>query len=186
MRRAPSALHRGFPGLRSLCGLALGACAWLGLAGETLAAAPRPGPDFSFDGVGGKKSLRSLRGQPVVLVIAKSPKARTFRKQAKLLEPIYQEFAAKNVVFVAIFSETAGDVGSNIPFVLANNGPAVASAYDMRGDILVAVLGKDGNIDYVTDKRVPAYRVREVIQNSFEVQNQARKETPKGPPVVPR
>ncbi len=160
----------------------LAAVAVLGFATESFAASPRPAPDIAFGGIGGKKTLRSLRGQPVVVVIAKSPKARAFRKQMKVLAPIYQEFASRNVVFVAAFAEQEGEVQSNIPFTLASNGPGAASAYDFRGDIVVAVIGKDGNLDLVTDKVVPAYRVREVIQNSFEVQNQARKERPKGPP----
>jgi hypothetical protein len=51
----------------------------------------------------------------------------------------------------------------------------------MKDDIFVAIIGKDGNLDLYADHLVPAWRVREVIVNSFEVQNQARKEQPKGP-----
>lgn len=148
------------------------------------AATPRPAPDFTFEGVGGKKSLRSLRGQPVVLVIAKSPKTKAFRKETESLEEIYHEFAGKGVVFVAAFSEAEGEVKSNIPFVLANNAGSVASAYDLRKDIVVAVIGKDGNLDLITGQMVPAWRIREVIANNFETQNLARKEQPKGPPAV--
>ncbi len=159
----------------------LAALALVGITGSAFAGTPRPAPDFGFDGVGGKKSLRGLRGQPVVLVITKTPKTKNFRKEMKTLEPIYNAFAGKSVVFVAAFSEGEGEVPSNIPFVIANNGPGLASTYGMSGDILVAVIGKDGNLDYVADHLVPAWRVREVIVNSFEVQNQARKEQPKGP-----
>jgi hypothetical protein len=159
------------------------AAAWLGLAIPSVAGTPRPAPAFSYDAVGGKKTLRNLRGQPVVLVVSKSPKTRAFRKQLKALKPIYQEFASRNVVFVAAFSEADGEVPSNIPFVIANNGPGTAAAYDLQDDIIVAIIGKDGNLDLITDKVLPAFRIREVIQNSFEVQNAARKETPKGPPV---
>lgn len=146
------------------------------------AAVPRPAADFSFDGIGGKKGLRSLRGQPVVVVIAKDPGSRAFRKQLKALAPIYQEFASRKVVFVAAFSEAPGEVKSNIPFVLAAHGAAVASAYDFQGDLTVAIIGVDGNLDLITGKVTPAFRIREVIQNSFSVQDAARKETPKGPP----
>lgn len=146
-------------------------------------AIPRRAPEFSFDGAGGKKGLRSLRGQPVVLVVSKSPKTKAFRKQLKALLPIYQEFASRKVVFVAAFSESDGEVPSNIPFVIANNGPAIAAAYDLGDDLILAIIGRDGNLDLITDKILPALRIREVIQNSFVVQNEARKETPKGPPA---
>jgi len=142
----------------------------------------RPAPDFTFPGVGAKKSLRSLRGQPVVVVIARSPETKDFRKQAKRLAPIYQEFASRGTVFVAVFSEKDGEVQSNIPFVVANNGPAVAAAYGLTGDFHVAIVGPDGNLDLATEKILPAFRIREVIQNSFTVQQSARKEAPKGPP----
>jgi hypothetical protein len=153
-------------------------------ASETFAASPvvRPAPDFSFAGISARKSLRSLRGQPVVLVIARSPDAREFRKQAKRLAPIYQEFASRGTVFVAAFSEKEGQVPSNIPFVVATNGPAVASAYGLREDFLIAIIGRDGNLDLSTDEVLSAFRIREVIQNSYVVQQSSRKEKPKGPP----
>ena len=142
----------------------------------------RPAPDFAIPGVS-KKSLRSLRGQPVVLIIAKSPEEKPFKKQLKALAPIYQEFASRGTVFVAAFSEAGGQLPSNIPFVVANNGAPVASAYGFGGEIGVAVIGQDGNLDLITDKILPALRIREVILNSYVVQNAARKELPKGPPL---
>jgi hypothetical protein len=152
--------------------------------GDAVAASPvvRPAPDFSYVGAGGRKTLRNLRNQPVVIVIAASPDTRAFRKQAKALAPIYQEFASRGTVFVAAFSEKDGQIPSNIPFVVAANGPAVANAYGHREDITVAIIGRDGNLDLITDKVLPAFRIREVIQNSYVVQQAARKEAPKGPP----
>ena len=163
-------------------GFAAGSLAIAAL-GSLNAASPvvRPAPDFSFAGPT-KKSLRGLKSQPVVVVIAHAPDSRAFRKQAKLLAPIYQEFASRGTVFVAAFSEKEGQIPSNIPFVVANNGASVASAYGMKDDILVAIIGRDGNLDLVTDKVLPAFRVREVIQNSYTVQEAARKEAPKGAP----
>jgi hypothetical protein len=143
----------------------------------------RPAPDFSFAGVGAKKSLRSLRGQPVVVVIARSPDTGDFKKQAKRLAPIYQEFASRGTVFVAAFSERDGQIPSNIPFVVAANGPALATAYGLSEDFRLAIVGQDGNLDLVTDKVLPAFRIREVIQNSYAVQQAARKVAPKGPPT---
>ena len=153
-------------------------------AGHAWAASPvvRPAPDFSFIGVGGKKSLRGLRGQPVVLLISRSPDTGAFKKQAKRLAPIYQEFASRGTVFVAAFSEKEGQIQSNIPFVVASNGPSVAAAYGLTDDLRIAIIGKDGNLDLETDKVLPALRIREVIQNSYVVQEAARKAAPKGPP----
>ena len=71
---------------------------------------------------------------------------------------------------------------SNIPFALAANPAAVAAAYGMRGDFLIAVIGRDGNLDLVTDKPIAGARVFEVIKNNFDVQEKARRELPKGPP----
>lgn len=166
-------------GTALLAGLA---CAFA--AAGAIAASPvvRPAPDFAFAGVGNKKSLRSLRGQPVVLVIARSPDTSEFKKQAKRLAPIYQEFASRGTVFVAAFSEKDGQIPSNIPFVVASSGASVAGAYGMKDDFRIAVIGRDGNLDLETDKVLPAFRIREVIQNSYEVQQAARKEAPKGPP----
>jgi hypothetical protein len=174
LSRRPFAWFRG-----SALALAAVAC-----IGNAVAASPvvRPAPDFSYTGAGGRKTLRNLRNQPVVVVITASPDTKAFRKQAKALAPIYQEFASRGTVFVAAFSEKEGQIPSDIPFVVAANGAAVANAYGHREDITIAVIGRDGNLDFITDKVVPAFRIREVIQNSYVVQQAARKEIPKGPP----
>ncbi len=169
------------------CGLAaalLTASASFLAVDHARAASPvvRPAPDFSFVGIGAKKGLRGLRGQPVVLLISRSPDTKAFKKQAKRLDPIYQEFASRGTVFVAAFSEKEGQIESNIPFVVASNGASVAAAYGLNDDLRVVIIGKDGNLDLETDKILPALRIREVIQNSYEVQQSARKGIPKGPP----
>ena len=154
------------------------------LAATLFAANPvvRPAPDFTYSGIGGNKSLRSLHGQPVLVLVTKSPKTKAFRKQLKDIASIYQEFASRGTVIVAAFSEGDGEVQSNIPVVVASNGAAVASAYGLSGDFAIAIIGRDGNLDLLTDKVLPAFRIREVIQNSFDVQNTARKVMPSGPP----
>jgi peroxiredoxin len=143
----------------------------------TASAAPsgvvRLAPDFSFPGVGNKaKSLKSLRGQPVVLIIAQSPKNGDFKKEVKFLREIYQQFASKQVVFVAAFTGEADGLKSDIPFAVANNGAAVASAYGLtdKDKFNIVIIGKDGNLDYQTNKVLPPERVRDVIQNSYAVQ----------------
>jgi len=135
------------------------------------AAVVRLAPDFSFPGAGNKaKSLKSLRGQPVVLIVAKSPKSGDFKAQAKYLREIYQQFASKQVVFVAAFTEQQGLIKSDIPFALADNGAAIAGAYGVTDKFNIVIIGKDGNVDYQTRKVLPPERVRDVIQNSYAVQ----------------
>ncbi len=136
----------------------------------------RPAPNFTFPAPGNKSaSLRSLRGQAVVLLIGDSARQRAVRRQVSYLEEIYQQFASRQVVFVAAFREGDAPVKSNIPFVLANNGPAVAAAYGGNDDFQLVIIGKDGNVDYQTGKVCTGQRVRDVIQNSFAVQAAARK-----------
>jgi hypothetical protein len=172
IRRAPSAIRT----------LAIAAICAFCPATEAASPVVRPAPDFTFSGIGGTKGLRSLRGHPVVVVVAKSPKSRAFRKQLKAISLIYHEFASRGTVFVCAFAEGDGRVPSNIPFVLTNNGPAVAAAYGMHDGFAVGIIGSDGNLDLTTRDVLPAFRIREVILNSFPVQNNARKELPKGPP----
>jgi peroxiredoxin len=140
------------------------------------AAVVRLTPDFNFPGVGKARSLRSLRGQAVVLLVARSPREGDFKKQLKYLREIYQQFASKEVVFVAALREGQGPIESNIPFAVATNGPAVADAYGVADDFNIVIIGRDGNIDYQTKKVLTSERVRDVIQNSFQIQSSARKQ----------
>jgi peroxiredoxin len=136
----------------------------------------RNAPDFSWPGAGNKnRSLRSLRGQPVIVLIADSPRTGAFRKQVKWLEDNYAQLAAKGAVFVAAFRSGEGPVKSNVPFIVANNGGAVASAYGVEGDFALAVVGRDGNLDYVTDKVRTSQRVHDLIINNYANQAAARK-----------
>ena len=144
----------------------------------------RPAPDFIFSGVGGAKSLRALRGQPVVLIVAKTPKSRAFRKQVQAIEDVYRELASRNAVFAVAFSESGDGVASNVPFVIAENGASVAKAYGLTGDFMLGVVGPDGNLDLATGEVTRGLRIREVILNTFAVQSAARREKPKGPPPI--
>ncbi len=136
------------------------------------AAVVRPSPDFSWQGVGGR--LSKMRGQPVVLVIAKSSDSRAFKKQAKLLREFYQQFAAKQVLFVAAFQEAAPRIPSDIPWIVADNGARIASDYGFK-DFAIVVIGRDGNIDLQTTKITPGERVRAVLVSAFPVQAAERK-----------
>ncbi len=140
------------------------------------AAVVRLAPEFGFPAAGNKvQTLRSLRGRPVVLLITKKQENRDFKKQVKYLKEIYQQFASKQVIFIAALGEGAGPIKSDIPFAVANNGPAVATAYGVTDDFNLVIIGKDGNIDYQTSKVCTPERVRDVIQNSYEVQEVSRK-----------
>jgi peroxiredoxin len=136
----------------------------------------RKAPDVSWPGAGSKnRSLRSLHGQPVVILISDSPRTGAFRKQVKWLQGYYSELAAKGAVFVAAFRSGEALVKSDIPFIVANNGAAVASAYGVEGDFAMVVVGRDGNLDYITHKVRTGQRVRDVIINNFANQAVTRK-----------
>jgi hypothetical protein len=93
----------------------------------------------------------------------------------KWLEDNYGQLAAKGAVFVAALRSGEGPVKSDIPFIVANNGAAVASAYGVQGDFGLAVIGPDGNLDYVTDKVRTGQRVRDLIINNYANQTTTRK-----------
>jgi peroxiredoxin len=139
----------------------------------------RPAPDLLFSGAAGGKvtSLKALRGQPVVLVIAASPRQGAFKEQAEQLEELYRLLAGREAVFIAAFSTTNEDkLKSNIPFAVAQNGPAVAASYGVPpGKFALAVIGEDGNLDLLTRKVSRAERVLEVIDNAYPVQAASRK-----------
>lgn len=148
----------------------------LALAMPFVAAADvvRPAPDFSWQGPGKHNTLKSLRGQPVVLIVAKSARDGAFRKQAKRLKDLYQEFAGRNVVFVAAFEEEGGVIPTDVPFVIANDGAKISADYQVSKHFGVIVIGVDGNQDLVTSKIVPASRIKDVIVNSYPVQSSER------------
>lgn len=136
----------------------------------------RLAPDFTWLTSGGRgASLRSLRGQPVVLVVAQSPRQRIFRAQVGQLQKIYQLLGNERAVTIAAFTQEPGVIRSNIPFVQAANPAAVAAAYGVAGNFAVFIIGKDGNIDVATDRVVPGQRVLDVINNSFVVQRDNRR-----------
>jgi peroxiredoxin len=135
-----------------------------------------PAPDFSIPGVGSKpRTLRSLRGQSVVLLLAKSSKVGALKKQVKNLQELFEQFASKQTVFALAIREGDAQVKSNMPIAVVDNGAAVADAYGMKKDFSIAIIGRDGNLDYITDKVLAPERVRDVVQNAFPVQASLRK-----------
>jgi peroxiredoxin len=106
--------------------------------------------DFLFAGAGGRlSSLKSLRGQPVVLVIAPDADSKLLRKQIDLFEKDYREFASRGTVFFGALSAKSGRVPSNIPFAMASDGAVVARDYGVAGPdgFLVVVIGPDGSVN---------------------------------------
>jgi hypothetical protein len=146
------------------------------LHGVCRAEVVRPAPDFVWLSSGAKgKSLKSLRGQPVVLVVAESPSQRIFRAQVGQLKKVYQLLGNDKMVAVAAFTREPGVIRSDIPFVLAAEPASVSSLYGVQGNFAVFVIGKDGNIDAFSDRVLPGQRIIDIINNSFVVQRDNRK-----------
>lgn len=147
--------------------------ALVALASPVAAEVVRPAPDFSIPGAPGKQSLKGLRGQPVVLLIGKSPKSRAVKKQLKRIQEVYRQFAARNVIFASAMAN-GGEIRSNIPFVPVNDPAKVTSDYGITKGFALIVIGKDGNIDLLTRKVTSGERIRDVVQNAFPVQASER------------
>lgn len=144
------------------------------LAAGAHAAVVRPAPNFGIEGAAKSTSLRSFRGQPVVIVFGRSARDGKFRKQLARLQKVYSQFASEKVVFIAVIQNGPELAPSNIPFALAANPGGVASDYGLAEPFGIAVIGKDGNVDLITSNVIPASRVRDAIFNSYENQIVAR------------
>jgi len=162
--------------MRSLAVLVFSIC----LAGLAVPSAraevARPAPDLKWVDAGGKaQSLTQLRGQPVVVLIAPSPRDWAFRRQLGRLRWVAERLGANKVAFVAAFSGTSGRIPSNIPFAIAADGPKVAYEYGAGERFAIAIIGRDGNLDYFTNKVLPGQRVFDVVANSFVPQTNLRR-----------
>ena len=135
-----------------------------------------PAPDFALIGAGGKLfPLKSLRGQPVVVLVAPSPDAKTLRQEAGRIQELYLQFSARKTVFFAAFTGQTGRVESNVPYAIAQNGAAVAAAYGVTGkEFAVIVIGPDGNVDMVSEKVEGAQRILDIINNNGQAQAATR------------
>ena len=137
----------------------------------------RPAPDFVLLGPGNRAiPSKQFRGQPVVILVAASPEAAPLRKEADRIEHLYLDLSARKTIFVGAF--TAGNgarVASNVPFINAENGAAVARAYGVAGsEFAVIVIGVDGNVDMVSTQVEAAQRILDVINNNGTVQSANR------------
>jgi hypothetical protein len=133
-------------------------------------------PVFSGGAAEGRTiTLSSLKGKPVLLLIAPSPKDRAFRKQVSELRGRYERLAADEIICFAAFTSEGGVIPSNVPFLTVNNPAAVASSYDVTGRFSVAVIGRDGNLDCLSTKPLPGQRILDLINNNASVQEQLRR-----------
>lgn len=136
----------------------------------------RPAPDFAWVGSGGKTAgLKALRGQPLVLIIARSPDQHEFRKQVDRIDHLYLDLSARKTVFLAAFSGQPGRVPSNVPYALAANGAAVAASYGVPANgFAVVVISSDGNMDLFSTQVEAAQRLLDIINNSYQPQAASR------------
>lgn len=136
----------------------------------------RPAPEFFWtDSTGARKSSKELLGRPVILLIADSPREWAFRSQVGQLQKMYERLAAEKAVCVAAFSQQPGVVRSNIPFVSAADGPRASYDLQVERGFAIAVIGKDGNLDYTGTRVVPVQRIYDILDNSFVVQKTLRR-----------
>jgi hypothetical protein len=137
----------------------------------------REAPSFTWtDSTGSAKPLKNLRGQPVVLVIAKGPREWAFRSQVGQLQKIYARFAAEKLLCVAAFSGEQDIIRSNIPFLTVPDGPGTAAAYEVPEGFAIAVIGADGNLDCFSTRVLPAQRIYDILVNSCTNQKQLRRD----------
>ena len=145
-------------------------------ASKPAAGAVRTVPDFTWIGAGGKTYPgKNFRGQPVVILVANSPNEGDLRKQARRIEDKYLDFAAKKTIFVVAFTGAQGRVESDVPFVVAQNGAAVAANFGVQAKRLgIVVLGPDGHVDMTSNQVEGAQRLLDIINNTFQTQAASR------------
>lgn len=159
--------------MKALAALLAALCLSAALQAEVV----REAPAFTWtDSTGSAKQLKNLRGQPVVLVIAKSPREWAFRSQVGQLQKIYARFAAEKLLCVAAFSGEQDIIRSNIPFLTVPDGPGTAAAYEVPTGFAIAVIGADGNLDCFSTRVLPAQRIYDIIVNSYTNQKQLRRD----------
>ncbi len=137
----------------------------------------RLAPDFAWESFNGtSKTLSNLTQQPVILIIAPSPKSSAFKKQLKKIAGLYRQYAGREALFFAAFTQEPGVVESDIPFLYVRDPQAVAASYGLGQEkFALIVIGPDRNIDMVTNNITSGERVRDVIDNSFPRQSVRRK-----------
>lgn len=135
----------------------------------------RKAPGFAGGASAGRSiALSSLRGKPVLLVIAPSPADRSFRRQMSELRGYYERMAARGTLCFAAFTAEGGRIPSNIPFIIVNDPATAASDYGAT-PFAVAVIGPDGNLDCVSSRPLPGQRILDLMQNNASLQEKLRR-----------
>lgn len=144
----------------------------------------RPAPDLSFPTPAGNKTLAQLRGQPVVLLLGDNASRSRVKEQTELLESFYSKLAARKVLFLSAFTNPADhEVKSNIPFTPVLQADAAHIAYQQLAKSTdksakspaIAIIGPDGNVDYLGEKILSGERIREIILNNHSIQTKSRR-----------
>ncbi len=135
----------------------------------------RPAPNFAWQNADHSTStLHSVSGRSVILIVTSNVQDRKFRRQLHELQGVYQALGASRVLAFVAFTQSPGRIPSNVPYIVVSNGPHVASSYGMCDSFGIAIIGRDGNLDYVSNKVVPGQRALDIIRNSFAVQQALR------------
>jgi len=144
---------------------------------QALAEVVRPAPAIAFPADGGKpRTLASIKGQPLILLLADSPSRGSFKAQLKELDGSFDRLAIRGTVVAAAFKGgDPGTVRTNVPLVLLPEGTTACTAFQLKGAFAIVLVGPDGNIDYQTGKVLNMNRILEVMQNSYEIQKAARR-----------
>lgn len=128
--------------------------------------------DFSFrDANGHISSLKSLRGKPVILLIAPSAGKGRFRREVKAINRASRSFAARKAVFVAAFVQDGEMMRGDLPFLLATDASRIATTYGIDTNSYgLFVIGPDGNLDLRSTRVLSAQKIIDAIDNSYVVQ----------------
>lgn len=136
----------------------------------------QPAPEIQWVTPTGKIEGRAaFKDQPVVVLIAPTPRTRAFRAQLRNLREVAERLGAHKTVFIAAFTREAGSVPSNIPFVIARDGARVGADFNAGDRFAIAIIGRDGNLDYLTHRVLPGQRVLDVVGNSYVQQTRMRR-----------
>lgn len=134
-----------------------------------------PAPDFTWRQQGEIKHLSSLQGQPVLLLIAPSPKSWDLYRQLNALKGNYEHLANEHLICLAAFTQEEGPVRSNIPFITVEHGSAVGAAYSATDHFALALIGPDGNLDCFSTHVLAGQRIDDLIDASYVNQTKMRR-----------
>lgn len=137
----------------------------------------RPAPNFTWQNAEHSTStLHSISGRSVILIVTPDVQNPKFRRQIHELQGVYQALSASRVLPFVAFTQSPGRIPSNVPYIVVSNGPRVASSYGMWNSFGIAIIGRDGNLDYISNKVVAGQRALDIIRNSFAVQQALRRD----------